>query len=111
NLIHLLFDNQVYEASGATATATISGTDAVTLANGAGYKHGCWVKNPEEFRREFLNAWKRNELSFIAAKVDQGQPKLSSIRSDEVENKYHFIRYIEETEKKTILGPSDHRNT
>jgi thiamine pyrophosphate-dependent acetolactate synthase large subunit-like protein len=111
NLIHLLFDNQVYEASGATATATVSGTDAVAMAQGAGYKNACWVKNPEEFRREFLNAWKRNELSFIAAKVDQGQPKLPPIRSDEVENKYHFIRHIEETEKKTILGPSDHRKT
>ena len=31
------------------------------------------------------------------------------IRADELENKYRFIRYIEETEKKSILGPSDHR--
>ncbi|HEY2988632.1 MAG TPA: thiamine pyrophosphate-dependent enzyme [Candidatus Binatia bacterium] len=109
NLIHLLFDNQCYEASGATETATVSGTDAVALAKGAGYKHVCWVKSPEEFRREFLEAWKRNELSFIAVKVEQGQPKLPPIRSDELENKYRFIRHIEETEKKPILGPSDHR--
>src|SRR5262249_9652120 len=46
NLIHLLFDNQVYEASGASATATVSGADAVALAKGAGYKHAAWVKNP-----------------------------------------------------------------
>lgn len=109
NLIHLLFDNQCYEASGATVTATVSGTDAVALVKGAGYPHACWVKSPEEFRREFLAAWKRNELSFIAAKVEPGQPKLPPIRSDELENKYRFIRYIEETEKKSILGPSDHR--
>ncbi|MGH7765976.1 MAG: thiamine pyrophosphate-dependent enzyme [Candidatus Binatia bacterium] len=109
NLIHLLFDNQCYEASGATETATVSGTDAVALAKGAGYKHACWVKNPDEFRQEFLQAWKRNELSFIAAKVEQGQPKLPPIRVDEIENKYRFIRHIEETEKKSILGPSDHR--
>ena len=109
NLIHLLFDNQCYEASGATETATISGTDAVGLVKGAGYKHACWVKIPEEFRQEFLSAWKRNELSFIAAKVEQGQPALPPIRVDEVENKYRFVRHIEETEKKSILGPSDHR--
>ena len=111
NLIHLLFDNQCYEASGATETATVSGTDAVALAKGAGYKHACWVKSPEELRREFLQAWKRNEISFIAAKVEPGQPKLPPIRSDELENKYRFIRHIEETEKKSILGPSDHRKT
>jgi thiamine pyrophosphate-dependent acetolactate synthase large subunit-like protein len=109
NLIHLLFDNQCYEASGATETATVSGTDAVALAKGAGYKHACWAKSPEEFRQEFLQAWKRNELGFIAAKVEQGQPKLPPIRVDEIENKYRFIRHIEETEKKSILGPSDHR--
>lgn len=109
NLIHLLFDNQCYEASGATVTATVSGTDAVALVKGAGYKHACWVTSPEDFRREFLAAMKRGALSFIAAKVEPGQPKLPPIRADELENKYRFIRYIEETEKKSILGPSDHR--
>jgi len=109
NLIHLLFDNQCYEASGATQTATVAGTDAVALVKGAGYKHACWVKNPDDFRQEFLKAWKRSALSFIAAKVEQGQPALPPILMDEVENKYRFIRHIEETEKRSILGPSDHR--
>ena len=103
NLIHLLFDNQCYEASGATETATVAGTDAVALVRGAGYKHAFWVKNPEEFRQEFLKALKRNELSFIAAKVEPGQPSLPPIRVDELENKYRFIRYIEETEGINIL--------
>ena len=109
NLIHLLFDNQCYEASGATQTATVAGTDAVALVKGAGYKHACWVESPDDFRQEFLEAWKRNRLSFIAAKVEQGQPALPPILVDEVENKYRFIRHIEETEKRSILGPSDHR--
>lgn len=109
NLIHLLFDNQCYEASGATETATVSGADAVALAKGAGYKRACWVKSPEKFREEFLKAWKRGELGFIAAKVEPGQPELPPIRVDEVENKYRFIRYLEATEKKSILNPADHR--
>ena len=109
NLIHLLFDNQCYEASGATETATVMGADAVALVKGAGYKHACWVKSPKGFREEFLKAWKRNKISFIAARVEQGQPVLPPIRVDELENKYRFIRHIEATEKKGILGPSDHR--
>ena len=109
NLIHLLFDNQCYEASGATVTATASGTDAVALAKGAGYRHACWVKNPQEFREEFLKAWKRGELGLIAAKVEPGQPELPPIRVDEMENKYRFIRHIEATEKRSILSPADHR--
>ena len=49
NLIHLLFDNEIYEASGGTATASRS-TDAVIIAKGAGYKHALWVDSLEEFR-------------------------------------------------------------
>ena len=105
NLIHLLFDNEVYEASGGTATASQL-ADAVALAQGAGYKHASWIKTPEEFRAEFLKACRRNELTLIAAKVDPGQPKnLPPLRLDELENKYRFMRYLEATERKDILSP------
>jgi thiamine pyrophosphate-dependent acetolactate synthase large subunit-like protein len=106
NLIHLLFDNECYEASGGTATASRL-ADAVTLAKGAGYKHACWVARPDEFRAEFSNAWKRNQLSLIAAKVDPGQPAgLPPLPFDELENKYRFMRYLEDTEKTRILSPA-----
>jgi phosphonopyruvate decarboxylase len=105
NLIHLLFDNEIYEASGGTATASRS-TDAVIIAQGSGYKHACWVTSLEEFRREFHRAWERNELSLIAVKVEPGQPKdLPSLKLDEIENKYRFMRYLEATESKRILNP------
>jgi thiamine pyrophosphate-dependent acetolactate synthase large subunit-like protein len=105
NLIHLLFDNEVYEASGGTATASHI-ADAVALAKGAGYAHACWVHSPEEFRATFLEAWQGNRLTLIAVKVDPGQPKtLPSLKLDELENKYLFMRYLERTENKAILSP------
>jgi thiamine pyrophosphate-dependent acetolactate synthase large subunit-like protein len=105
NLIHLLFDNEIYEASGGTATAS-SVADAVALARAAGYKYASWVGTPQEFRAEFVSAWRRGELTLIAAKVDPGQPKnLPPLRLDELENKYRFMRYLEETEKKAVLSP------
>ena len=105
NLIHLLFDNEIYEASGGTATASRN-TDAVIIAQGSGYKHASWVTSLEEFRREFRRAWERNELSLIAVKVEPGQPKdLPSLKLDEIENKYRFMRYLEATESKRILNP------
>jgi phosphonopyruvate decarboxylase len=105
NLIHLLFDNECYEASGGTATASHV-ADAVALAAAAGYRHALWVKRPEEFRAAFVEAWKRAELTLIAAKVEPGQPDhLPSLRLDEIENKYRFVRYLEATEKRGILNP------
>src|SRR5688572_32421032 len=74
NLLHLLFDNEIFEASGGTATGSRS-TDAVAIAIGAGYKRALWVKSPEEFRDAFVKAWEENELTLIAVKVDPGQPK------------------------------------
>ncbi len=104
NLIHLLFDNGVYEASGGTATASRVG-DAVALAKGAGYKNACWVKTPGDFRAEFLEAWKRNQLTLIAVKVEAGQPQgLPPLRLDEIENKYRFMRHLEQTENRAILN-------
>jgi phosphonopyruvate decarboxylase len=105
NLIHLLFDNECYEASGGTSTASRT-ADAVALAKGAGYKHALWVNTPEEFRSAFLRALKDNQLTLIAVKVEPGQPNgLPPLRLDEIENKYRFIRYLEATEKKGILNP------
>lgn len=105
NLIHLLFDNEVYEASGGTATASRQ-ADAVLIARGAGYPHALWVQSPEEFHREFKRAWERNQLTLIAVKVDAGQPRdLPPLHLDEIENKYRLMRYLEATERKGILNP------
>jgi len=105
NLIHLLFDNEIYEASGGTATASRY-TDAVTLAKGAGYRNALWVNSPDEFHAEFVRAWTQNELTLIAVKVEPGQPKdLPALKLDEIENKYRFMRYLEATERAAILNP------
>ncbi|HXG50570.1 MAG TPA: thiamine pyrophosphate-dependent enzyme [candidate division Zixibacteria bacterium] len=98
NLIHLLFDNGCYEASGRIATASRN-VDAVAVALASGYRHACWVDSPSSFRDEFLKSWRRNELSLIAAKVEPGQPEgLPPLELDELENKYRLMRYLERTE-------------
>jgi len=101
----LLFDNEIYEASGGTATASRA-TNAVIIAKGTGYKHAMWVESLEEFRQQFHRAWERDELTLIAVKVDPGQPKdLPPLKLDEIENKYRFMRYLEATENKGIVNP------
>ena len=105
NLLHLLFDNEIFEASGGTATASRD-CDAVALAKGAGYQHAQWVKTPAEFRAAFVRAAEQNELTLLAVKVEPGQPRdLPPLRLDELENKYRFMRYLEATERQAILNP------
>jgi thiamine pyrophosphate-dependent acetolactate synthase large subunit-like protein len=105
NFLHLLFDNEIFEASGGTATGSRD-CDAVALAKAAGYKRALWLKTPGEFRDAFVDAWEKNQLTLLAVKIDPGQPKdLPPLKLDELENKYRFIRYLEATEKQAILAP------
>ena len=101
NLIHLLVDNEVYEASGGTATASRM-ADAVALGPGRGLQARFMGQEPGRISfAAFDQAWQRNELTLIAVKVEPGQPKdLPPLKLDEIENKYRFMRYLEATEKR-----------
>src|SRR5215472_3732751 len=103
NLIHVVFDNQVYEASGCGETATASGADLVGLALAAGIKRASWAASTEDFTQLISKALKENELTFIGVKAEIARTNVPPYPMDEVENKYRFIRHIEATEKIEIL--------
>jgi sulfopyruvate decarboxylase subunit beta len=107
NLIHCVFVNGIYEASGGGRNATSANADLVAIARGAGVPHAAWVDTVEEFRQEVAAALDRNQLSFIAARVEPGvQPGLKPIDTQAVENKFLLARYIERTEGIKVLAPA-----
>jgi sulfopyruvate decarboxylase subunit beta len=103
NLIHIVFDNQVYEASGCSETATARGSDLVGIARAAGIKNATWADSLEAFTHTVSRAISENELIFIGVKVETTRTDVPPYPMDEVENKYRFIRYIEKTENIEIL--------
>ncbi|MFQ5851239.1 MAG: thiamine pyrophosphate-dependent enzyme [Candidatus Binatia bacterium] len=103
NLIHVVFDNSCYESSRGAPTATAGLTDLAAIARGAGFTNVISTQNVEEFKSGFLQALKSSELHFVLAKVEVGAGKVPPARLDSQENKYSFVRYIEETEKIDIL--------
>src|SRR5512134_2557723 len=72
NLIHIVFDNECYESSRGAPTATSGVTDLGAVARGAGFAHVASVSDAQQFERSFLEALKRDDLSFILAKVEPG---------------------------------------
>ncbi len=106
NLIHVVFDNEVYEASGSGSTATGLGTDLVGMASAAGIRKAFWARTVEEFADAAVTAARGHELTFIAAKVDTTRVEVPPYPVDEVENKYRFIRYVEQTANVAILKKS-----
>ena len=103
NLIHIVFDNEVYEASGSKQTATGAGTDLVGIARAAGIKNALWANSLDDFAKAVTASMNRDELSFIGGKVTTERTEVPPYPIDEVENKYRFVRHVEKTEKIAIL--------
>src|SRR6478672_1193068 len=103
NLLHIVFDNEVYEASGSKKTATATGTDLVGIGRAAGIRRALWANSHEEFAKAAAAALSGKELCFIGVKVSTERAEVAPYPVDEVENKYRFIRHVERTEKIAIL--------
>jgi thiamine pyrophosphate-dependent acetolactate synthase large subunit-like protein len=103
NLIHVLFDNECYEASGAQPSASTV-ADLVAVARAAGYPRATWVDTPAAMADEAKRALKNRELTLIGAKIELGGADVPDFHMLEVEQKFRFIRHIEQTEKRSILS-------
>jgi sulfopyruvate decarboxylase subunit beta len=105
NLVHCVFVNGVYEASGGGRNAAGANADLVAIAKGAGVPHAVWADSVDAFRKAVAAAFDRNELSFIAARVEPGvQPGLRPIDTQAVENKFLLARHVERTEGIRVLS-------
>ena len=119
NLIHVVFDNKIYEASGGTPTASAFNASLRDLARGAGIRSSHEVQDLEAFQDTLKESLASEGPHFIAAVVEPSEDggehpriddveKRSRIRIDEMENRYRFIRYLEGLEGRHILEyPAD----
>jgi sulfopyruvate decarboxylase subunit beta len=103
NLLHIVFDNEVYEASGSKKTATATGTDLVGMARAAGIRRALWANSMDEFAEIVSGALNGEDLYFVGAKVGTERTEVPPYPVDEVENKYRFIRHVEKTERIEII--------
>jgi sulfopyruvate decarboxylase subunit beta len=104
NLIHICWDNRQYESSGGEPTASTAGNiDFAAVARGAGIKSSREASAVDELKEAVRHALSNDGPHFIWARIEAGRAEAPPLRYDELENKYRFIRYIEETEGINIL--------
>jgi thiamine pyrophosphate-dependent acetolactate synthase large subunit-like protein len=104
NLIHICWDNQQYESSGGEPTASTAGNiDFAAVARSAGIKSSRAVSAIADLQEAVSHALSHDGPHFIWARIEAGRAEAPPLRYDELENKYRFIRYIEETEGINIL--------
>jgi sulfopyruvate decarboxylase subunit beta len=106
NLTTIVFDNESYASTGGLPTATAGKTNLAEMAKGAGISNAVEVRKIEDFTAEITKALAGRGPWFIVAKVVAEKPPVDPKLMDGRENKYRFVRYIEETEGTIILKPS-----
>lgn len=104
NLVHICWDNQQYESSGGEPTVATAGKiDFAGVARNAGIESAHTATTVEELRTAVEHALAHDGPHFIWARIEAGRAEAPPLKYDELENKYRFIRYVEETEGIDIL--------
>jgi sulfopyruvate decarboxylase subunit beta len=95
NLVHFIFDNGSLLSTGGFDSHTTSGvTDLAAMARGAGIEHVARVDSVMDFGEAALEAFARNELSVIVAKVAAVGPNHYGMDLHLPENAFRFKRWI-----------------
>lgn len=109
NLFVVVWDNESYQSIGGPPTHTAKRVDIAAMARGAGIEHASTTGSLEEFERLCDEGLKAKAPHIVVAKVEAGvQPGIKRKHSDGREDKYTFVRHVEETEGIVIMGPSEH---
>jgi thiamine pyrophosphate-dependent acetolactate synthase large subunit-like protein len=110
NLLTVVWDNECYQSIGGPPTHTASGrVDLAAIARGAGVDDASTARTLEEFTGQATAGLSARRPCVIVAKVDPSVPQdIRRKHSDGREDKYIFVRHVEETEGIVIMGPSDH---
>ena len=106
NLLHLVFDNECYESSGAGPTHTAAGLDLVAVADAAGYREAKWISSVDAFAAAVAQFLRSPTLTMLAVKVEPSSAAHVGGTPDNLEQKYQFIRHIEKLESIAILNSS-----
>jgi len=111
NLTVVVMDNEIYENIGGPATLTAGNTDLAKMAEGAGCLNCATVRNIEDFSANFERTINDESMAYLVAKIEPGGykwPWKDRKPTDGIEDKYHFVRYMEELEGKCIHPGATH---
>ena len=107
NLTIIVFDNEHYEGVvGCPPTHTGGRVDLAGMASAAGIPCAATVKSLENFVQSATMMLSDNKTGLIVAKIEPGVfkdiPPERVKQSDGIEDKYRFLRHIEQLEKISI---------
>ncbi|HEY7166558.1 MAG TPA: thiamine pyrophosphate-dependent enzyme [Candidatus Binatia bacterium] len=103
NLKIFVFDNEAYEGTGGQPTDTSRSTDIAAMAQAAGVRQAMTVRDLDGFATAARQALAGNEMAFVVAKVELSKGPAPRQDVGHKEGLLQFVRYVERTEKVSIL--------
>ena len=109
NLVVFVVDNQVYESIGTTRgarprpTATARKADIAALALASGVPYAKNIKSMDELERELSVAFTELGCRLINVRTRIGHSNAPPRQIDGFEDKYRFVRHVEQLENITIM--------
>jgi sulfopyruvate decarboxylase subunit beta len=111
NLTVIVFDNGIYENIGGAITHTGRNTDLAVMAAGGGCPLTQTVQDVESFTELAGRYLDDGELGFLVAKMEPGRHPWEPDQrkpTDGIEDKYRFVRYVEQIERRRIHHGATH---
>ena len=109
NLCVLVLDNEGYVSTGqwpSTVSLTAGAVDIEALAKASGIASACTVRSLDALVAAVEARFRGAGPSLIVAQDQREQAFVGPSLMDSKENKYRFVRHIEQTENRIILRPS-----
>lgn len=110
NLVVFVADNGAYESIGwggggeRRRTATASTANLALMAAACGVPHTADVETWDDLDAELDQAFSSNVCSFVNVRTEVGHARVPPRQTDGFEDKYRFVRYVEQIEGIRILG-------
>ena len=91
NLTMVVWDNGIYQITGAQPTASASAADLVAIARGSGIANSAWAADEDDFDRLFAAALMDGGPSLIAVRTDN-KPGTGTTDRDPVQIRTRFMQ-------------------
>ncbi len=111
NFLVVVFDNGLYEAGGNHPSLAGLGTKLEEVARGAGIEAVSLNTSVEDFAADLKAALSDQGFRFFVIKVKPGRVGGAPKTISGMENKFRFMRYVEERLGKKIFEPPTQRYT
>jgi thiamine pyrophosphate-dependent acetolactate synthase large subunit-like protein len=91
NLTMVVWDNGIYQITGAQPTASGAAADLVAVARGSGIAKSAWAADEDDFERLFTAALAEGGPSLVAARIDD-KPGVGATDRDPVQIRARFMQ-------------------